>query len=60
MATPRPQTARAETPRGVVLGPREARTGPLRGRFIRPVFPRVERELLVVCCEFEREERERA
>ncbi len=59
MATPRPQSARAETACGVVLGPRETCTGPVRARFVRPVFPGVERELLIVCCEFEREERER-
>lgn len=59
MTTPRPQTARAEPARGVVLGPRETRIAPVRARFVRPVFPRVERELLVVRCEFEREKRER-
>jgi hypothetical protein len=61
MAAPRPQTARAETARGVLLGPREACTGPLRARVVRPggpVFPCVERKLLVVSYEFERKERE--
>jgi hypothetical protein len=57
--TPGPQTARAETPRGVVLSPREARPGPVCAGVIRPVLPRVEGELLVVCCELPREKRER-
>ena len=59
MATPRPQTARAETARGVVLGPRETCTEPVLARVVRAVFPCVERELLVVCYGFEREKRER-
>lgn len=58
MATPRPQTARAETARGVILCPRETCTGPVRARVVRAVLPCVERELLVVCCGFEREKRE--
>jgi len=57
--TPGPQTARAETPRGVVLGPREARPGPVCAGVVRPVLPGVEGELLVVCRELPREERER-
>ena len=59
MTTPRPQTARAKPARGVVLGPRETCTGPVRTRFVRPVFPCVERKLLVVCYELECEKRER-
>ena len=59
MATPGPQTAGAETARGVVLGPRETRTGPLRARVVLPVFPRVECELLVVRYGFEHEKGER-
>jgi hypothetical protein len=59
MATPRPQTTRAETARGVTLGPRETCTGPLRAHIVLPMFPRVECELLVVCYEFERDKRER-
>ena len=59
MATPRPQTTRAKTARGVILGPRETCARPVRARVVRPVFPCVERELLVVCYEFEREKRER-
>jgi hypothetical protein len=59
MTTPRPQTARAETARGVILGPRETCTGPVRARIVLPVFPCVERELLVVCYGFERDKRER-
>ena len=59
MPTPGPQTARAETSRGVVLGPREARAGPVRAGIVRPVFPRVEGKLLVVRGELPGEERER-
>jgi len=59
MTTPRPQTARAETSHGVILGPRETCTGPVRACVILPVFPCVKRELLIICHEFEREERER-
>jgi hypothetical protein len=59
MTTPRPQTARAETARGVVLGPRKTCTGPVRARIVLPVFPCVESELLVVCYKFERDKRER-
>ena len=59
MATPRPQPARAETARGIILGPRKTCTGPMRTHIVRPVFPCVEREVLVVCYEFEHEKRER-
>jgi len=57
--TPGPETTRAETARGIVLGPREARAGPVRAGVVRPVLPRVEGELLVVRGELPREERER-
>lgn len=56
---PGPQTSRAETTGGVVLGPREAGSRPVRARVVRPVFPRVVRVLLVVRGEFEYEKRER-
>ena len=56
---PGPQTARAETTGGVVLGPREAGAQPVLARVVRPVFPSVVRVLLVVRGEFEYEERER-
>lgn len=59
MPTPGPQAARAETAGGVGLGPREACAGPLRADVVRPVFPRVEGELLVVRGELPRKERER-
>ena len=59
MPTPGPQAARAETAGGVGLGPREACAGPVRAGVVRPVFPRVEGELLVVRGELPREERER-
>ena len=58
VSAPGPQTARAKPAGGVVLGPREACAGPVRARVVRPVFPRVERELLVVRGELEREKRE--
>jgi hypothetical protein len=60
MPTPSPQTARAETSRRVVLGPREARAGPVRAGIVRTVLPCMEGELLVVRGELPREKRERA
>ncbi len=47
-----------ETTCGVILGPHEARAGPVRAGVVRPMLPRVEGELLVVCSELPREERE--
>lgn len=57
--TPGPEAAGAETAGGVGLGPREACAGPVRAGVVRPVFPRVEGELLVVRGELPCEECER-
>jgi len=50
---------RAETVGGVGLGPRKACAGPVRAGIVRPVFPCVEGELLVVCSELPHEGRKR-
>lgn len=59
VSAPGPQTARAKPARGVGLDPREACARPVVAGAVRSVFPRVERELLVVRGELEREKRER-